>query len=69
MAINGAWHGKNPMPRPAKMDDRIRWHLAHAKACGCRPIPASVVGAIRERSGKATGAASPPRRRGRAATG
>jgi hypothetical protein len=54
MAINAGWHVKNPMPRGAKMDERIRWHLAHAKACGCRPIPARVAEAIRERRRRST---------------
>ncbi len=62
MAINAKWHAKNPMPRGAKMDERIRWHLAHSKACGCRPIPASVAEAIREQSGRAAADASQRRR-------
>ena len=53
MATNAGWHAKNRMPPGAKMDERIRWHLAHAKACGCRPIPASVAEAIQEQTGRA----------------
>lgn len=62
MTINAGWHKKSPMPRAVKMNERIRWHLAHAKACGCRPIPASVAEAIRERSGHAAAGASQGRR-------
>jgi hypothetical protein len=53
MAINARWHRKNPMPWAAKMDERIRWHVAHAKACACRPIPASIAEAIRKQGGRA----------------
>jgi hypothetical protein len=64
MAINAGWHSKNRMPRGAKMDERIRWHLAHAKACGCRPIPASVADAIRQSGSAPARASRQPRRRG-----
>jgi hypothetical protein len=65
MAINARWHAKNKMPKAAKIDERIRWHVAHANACGCRPIPASVAEAIRERSaahstGRAVGPSPKP---------
>ena len=37
--MNAAWHAANPMPKRATLDQRIAWHVAHAKACGCREIP------------------------------
>jgi hypothetical protein len=40
MAINVTWHKKNPMPANADAPERVRWHLAHHKYCGCRPMPA-----------------------------
>jgi hypothetical protein len=36
--INAAWHRAHPMPRNPTLDQRIEWHLAHARACGCRAI-------------------------------
>ena len=42
MPINAEWHRKHPMPPRASMAQRMRWHVAHAKHCGCRPIPATV---------------------------
>lgn len=42
MAINAAWHASHPMPARATLAERVQWHLAHAKHCGCRPIPTSV---------------------------
>lgn len=61
MALNAAWHSKNPMPRNATLDQRIEWHIANARACGCREIPASVLKELRRR-----GAPVPKRRRARA---
>jgi len=40
--LNAAWHDAHPMPKGATLDQRVAWHLAHAKACGCRAIPATV---------------------------
>ena len=41
--LNAAWHKRNPMPRNPTLNQRVTWHLAHARACGCRPIPKSVL--------------------------
>jgi uncharacterized protein YdhG (YjbR/CyaY superfamily) len=41
--LNAAWHRRNRMPRGASLYQRAVWHLAHARACGCRPIPKSVL--------------------------
>jgi hypothetical protein len=30
------------MPSKATRQQRIKWHLAHAAACGCRAIPESI---------------------------
>ncbi len=42
MAINKEWHRSNPMPPRASGEQRIKWHAAHAEACGCRSIPESI---------------------------
>ena len=49
MLINKEWHATNPMPASATLDQRIRWHVAHAKACGRRAIPPKLLDTIRER--------------------
>jgi len=46
MALNALWHKANRMPARATLAERIAWHRRHAKACGCRPMPATVVRAI-----------------------
>jgi hypothetical protein len=53
MPINATWHASHPMPPKPTLAQRVRWHLAHAKHCGCRPIPASVrreIGRLAERT-------------------
>jgi hypothetical protein len=37
------------MPKNATMDQRIAWHLKHAKHCGCREIPRTVAQAVKQR--------------------
>lgn len=39
MKINASWHAKNRMPKNATVEQRIKWHLQHAKNCACRPVP------------------------------
>jgi hypothetical protein len=56
--LNAAWHSKHPMPRNATMVQRVKWHLAHAKACGCREIPETVLTELRARG------LTPPQRAG-----
>ena len=39
MKINKEWHLKNKMPKNPTFEQRVKWHLEHAKNCTCRPIP------------------------------
>ncbi len=34
------------MPKKATPQERLAWHMAHQNACGCRPIPASLLAAL-----------------------
>jgi hypothetical protein len=43
--MNAAWHRTHRMPKNATVAQRVRWHLAHLKACDCRAMPASIQGA------------------------
>lgn len=47
--INAKWHQAHRMPKNATLDQRVAWHIAHAKACGCREIPASIRTAMKKR--------------------
>ena len=42
LAMNSTWHQAHLMPRPATAAQRVAWHLAHQRQCGCREIPRSV---------------------------
>ena len=47
--MNKAWHAAHKMPEKASVDQRTRWHLAHAANCGCRTIPAKLLPEIKKR--------------------
>ena len=47
--LNAAWHERYPMPRNASLDQRVQWHIRHAKACGCREMPQTIVTELRLR--------------------
>jgi hypothetical protein len=47
--MNAAWHKTHPMPMGSTLDQRVEWHLAHAKACGCRTMPPTVVTELKRR--------------------
>lgn len=40
---NRLWHEQNKMPKNPTIQQRAEWHLAHAKACECRPISKTVL--------------------------
>jgi hypothetical protein len=42
MALNREWHRLHRMPTRATREDRIKWHVAHARACACREVPGSI---------------------------
>jgi hypothetical protein len=60
--VNATWHGRHPMPPKATLEQRITWHLAHAKACGCREIPKTVLAELRARRVEAPGSSRSGRR-------
>ena len=49
MKINREWHEQNRMPKNAKLDQRIEWHIAHAKNCSCREIPEKLKEEVKKR--------------------
>jgi hypothetical protein len=58
--MNATWHLKHPMPMRSTLDQRVEWHVALAKACGCREMPPTVLKELRRR-----GEEVPQRRPGR----
>jgi hypothetical protein len=47
--INAKWHQAHPMPKNPTLDQRIEWHLAHARACGCRAISGTLLDEMKRR--------------------
>jgi hypothetical protein len=47
--LNVIWHKKHPMPMKSSLEQRVEWHLGHAKACGCREMPPTVLAELRRR--------------------
>jgi hypothetical protein len=47
--INAEWHRANRMPKNPTMDQRVAWHVAHAKACGCREISGKLLEEMKRR--------------------
>ena len=47
MKINKEWHLGNQMPKNATPRERLDWHLAHAKACACRPLTAEFLAKLK----------------------
>jgi len=47
--INSDWHSANRMPENASMSQRMKWHLEHARECGCRAIPQDILEEILRR--------------------
>lgn len=65
--MNAAWHAKHRLSRTATTTERAAWHVAHAAACACRPIPASVQADLemnRRTARRRPAAAARPRSRG-----
>jgi hypothetical protein len=51
--INEKWHSAHEMPKNPTMDERVNWHLEHARECACRPIPESIEKEIKRRARRA----------------
>ena len=47
--INKEWHEKNKMPKNPTIEQRIVWHLEHAKNCSCRKIEGKIAEEMRKR--------------------
>ena len=47
--LNATWHLKHPLPRNASLEQRVTWHIGHAKACGCRAVPKTILAEFKTR--------------------
>jgi len=46
---NKIWHQDNRMPTDATLEQRIQWHIKHAKNCQCRPMPDKIAKEMKKR--------------------
>jgi hypothetical protein len=46
---NKIWHQDNRMPVNSTLEQRIQWHIKHAKNCKCRPMPDNISKEIKKR--------------------
>ena len=49
MKINAEWHAKHKMPKNATLNQRVKWHMEHARHCSCRPLEGEVLEEIKRR--------------------
>jgi hypothetical protein len=47
--MNREWHLAHVLGSNAPMDRRVEWHLEHARVCGCRAVPATVLAEMKAR--------------------
>ncbi|MGZ8649669.1 MAG: hypothetical protein ACXW08_13755 [Solirubrobacteraceae bacterium] len=54
--INADWHNAHRMPKNPTFEQRLEWHRAHARECGCRKPPADLEAWIARGTPKHAGA-------------
>ncbi|MFA6197608.1 MAG: hypothetical protein WC734_00430 [Patescibacteria group bacterium] len=47
--INAIWHKSHRMPKKPSLDDRVKWHVAHARNCQCRKLEGKMLEEIKRR--------------------
>ena len=47
--INTKWHLANKMPENPTLDQRVKWHIEHARNCQCRPLDGKILKEIKKR--------------------
>lgn len=50
MKLNIEWHLAHKMPANPTTEQRIAWHIEHAKHCQCRAIPAKLKAEIEKQN-------------------
>lgn len=47
--INKEWHLKNRMSKNPSFEERLNWHVEHAKNCNCREMPEKMKEEVKKR--------------------
>jgi hypothetical protein len=51
--INKSWHEKHKLVMPSTLEQRVKWHEAHLKHCGCRKdLPPMIIAALKTQGKK-----------------
>jgi len=50
MKLNKEWHLAHPMPKNPNLEQRLEWHIQHARHCRCREIPAKLRAEMKRRN-------------------
>jgi hypothetical protein len=49
MEINTAWHSRNRLPEDPTLDQKIKWHIEHARHCSCRSFDPEILEELKKR--------------------
>jgi hypothetical protein len=49
MEINAEWHSKNKLPENPSLDQRVKWHLEHARHCSCHLTDIGILEELKKR--------------------
>jgi hypothetical protein len=49
MKINKEWHSANKMPKNPTLDEKVNWHMMHARNCQCRKLEGKILEEIKKR--------------------
>jgi hypothetical protein len=49
MEINREWHSENGLPTNPTLDQRVKWHIAHARHCPCPPADGEILEELKKR--------------------
>jgi hypothetical protein len=47
--LNAEWHQQHRMPKNPTEEQRIAWHIEHAKHCACREMSEKLKAEIKKR--------------------
>jgi len=50
MKLNKEWHLAHPMPKNPTIEQRLEWHVQHARHCQCREIPPKLKAEMKKRN-------------------
>lgn len=47
--LNREWHLAHRMPARATLEQKMQWHLEHARNCQCRPVTGKIAEEMKKR--------------------